>query len=406
MKEKGYGDGRGAATSLRIGVDATGIWGLKEDAPGGIITYTVEIINGILATDSRNQYLVYCFNEVPGRLLDTAPNVDFRIHRRWNRKVWQQLVLPLLGLRDRLDVMFYPSNSCSLFFPCRSVATVHDLQPYVIPEPFTRAHSSKVHATRWRALSNRWYWRLMLRVAAAKDHVLVPSECTKRDLERIFGTRAEKIHVIPEGVDTARFNRQGDVEFNRDEFLARFELPKRYILCVGTHAYKNLAGSVRAFDTVRRQIRQPIHLVVAGTTRPLEDAVVNLIEELGLEERVVFTGYFPDEQLGHLYRCAELLLFPSFYEGFGLPVLEAFACGTPVVASNRGSLPEVAGDAAVLVDPNDPDQIAAGVLKILNEPGIRAENQRRGLDRVRQFTWSTAGRRTVDVLRQAASASA
>jgi glycosyltransferase involved in cell wall biosynthesis len=237
-------------------------------------------------------------------------------------------------------------------------------------------------------------------VAACKrmDHIIAVSKSTKRDIVDIFKIPANSVSVVHEGVDTSCFNTDRD---GRDlsDFRKTYNLPERYILCVGTHAYKNIEGAIRAFQTIHGRDND-IHLVVAGKKGYLGRHVPELVNTLHLGANILFTDFFPDKDLKYLYQGAEVFLFPSFYEGFGLPVLEAFACGIPVVTSNKGSLPEVAGDAALLVDPADPQDIANGVLRFLNDRGFRDAQIQKGFEQLKRFSWKKAASRTLDVFRE------
>ena len=163
-----------------------------------------------------------------------------------------------------------------------------------------------------------------------------------------------------------------------------------------------MEGAIKAFSAVRLQSGL-LELVVTGNKNYLGQEVYQIIEDLGLTQSVIFTGFFPDKEMKYLYQCAELLLFPSFYEGFGLPVLEAFACGIPVVTSTSGALPEVAGQAALLVNASDANDIACSVLKVLSDKGLRDRLRQQGLCRARGFSWEKSARETLSVFEKATS---
>jgi glycosyltransferase involved in cell wall biosynthesis len=387
---------------MRIGIDATALW--SGATQSGITGYTIQIVEHLLKTNSSHDYYVYSFNEVPERLAAVPASVRFRVFKTWNRKLWQQTVLPLAAWRDRLDLMFFPSNSVAKFLPCASVATIHDLHPFVVPNAFRTVHRAEVYGNRLRSSVSRWYWRWVLAAASRKDRVIAVSETTKSDIEKILAVQGDAIDVVYEGVDHDRFGvgEEGGEIF--DAFLEKYRLPQRYILCVGTHGYKNLQGAIKAFYLVKQQRKNSLRMVVAGNKHTLGGEILGLVQDLGLAEEIVFTGFVADEDMRSLYRCAEMLLFPSHYEGFGLPLLEAFACGTPVVTSRTGAMPEVAGSAALLVDPDDPTDIASAVSKILDDPNLREAKRRQGLARVRMFSWEEAGRKTLGVLEKALDA--
>ena len=384
---------------MHVGVDGSVIWGARHWG-GGLVRYTLEIVSGLLRADSNVEFTIYCLDEIPAEWRRLDHHGRFRVFTTWNRKVWQQAILPLAAIRDKLDVMFFPANSAAAVFPVRTVATIHDLHPYVVPEAFNRNHSLSVHGSRWRSVANRLYWRRMAKILAAKDGIIVPSRSTRADLERILGTPRRRIHVIPEAVDGSRFSPASDPAELR-LLQQECHVPGRYLLCVGTHAYKNLEGSLKAFGFIRQDFAD-LKLVIAGSLHPLDDRATRAIRLLSLEDDVMFTGFFPETYLAMLYRQAELLLFPSFYEGFGLPVLEAFACGTIVVASDRGSIAEVAKGAAVLIDPTDPSAIAAAATSLLRDPSRREMMRRRGLEIAREYSWPLAAQRTLAALRSVA----
>lgn len=398
--------------SLRIGIDATALWGVKLGVPSGMVNYTTWITESLVEIDSGDSYFVYCINEVPEELAHLERWVRFRTFRVGKarvgyRKLVQQFWLPWVASsrRDRLDVMFFPFNSASLFCPCGSVVTIHDLHPYVVPDRFAVVHGSEMHGSRLRSAVNRAYWKQMLSLSARHaDRVLAVSETTRRDIVEILGVPSEKVAVVHEGVDRDRFG-PPDPDVDLEKFREEHALPDRYVLCVGTHGYKNLEGSIRAFADVRDlPVAEDLGLVIAGSKSSVTTEIFELVDALGLQEHVHFTGFFPDEQLHRLYQAAEFLLFPSYYEGFGLPVLEAFACGTPVICSTAGALPEVAADAALLVDPGDHEAIAAAAAELLTHSRLKRAMRENGLRRAAQFDWQQAAARTLTILRDNASA--
>ena len=224
---------------------------------------------------------------------------------------------------------------------------------------------------------------------------------TKRDIVNIFHIPPENVDVIYEGVDKEYFNIDNHGQ-DLGRFREKYNLPNRYILCLGINAYKNIEGAVSSFCMIKKNYAHSLKLVIAGKNY-LGEGIFQLVRDLNLENEIIFTGFFPQKDVKYLYQCAEVFLFPSFYEGFGLPVLEAFACGAPVVTSSTaGSLPEVAGEAALLVDPNDHEEIASAVLKLLDDKDFRDKKRQQGLKQVEKFSWEEAARMTLDVFKQLA----
>ncbi len=267
---------------------------------------------------------------------------------------------------------------------CRYVVTVHDVIPLILPETFTPRH------------------RLVVRMALARvrrkaDRVIVPSHAVKRDVVRRVGLPEDRVVVTHEGCE-ARFRPVRSGTGLRD-VAARYGLPPRYVLAVGTlEPRKNLTTLLEAFARLRRdgEVDADLRLVLAGARGWLEEPIFATVRSLGLEDAVRFTGFVDDDDLPAVYSGAALFAFPSLYEGFGLPLLEAMACGVPVVTSNISSLPEVAGDAAVLVDPRDEQGLAAAIARLLRDEALRGRLREAGIARARQFSWEATARRTLD----------
>jgi glycosyltransferase involved in cell wall biosynthesis len=259
----------------------------------------------------------------------------------------------------------------------RSVFTLHDLIFQFDPA----SH---------KPLNIAFLKTLMPRFLRAADAVIAVSECSKRDAVRIYNLPADKIRVIYEGVDP-RFKPISD----RESLIAvrqKYDLPERFMLHVGTiEPRKNLPLLFEALHP------SGFTLVVAGKTGWLTEPIFARVKQLDIEDRVRFTGYVPDEDLPALLSAATLLVMPSKYEGFGLPVLEAMACGTPVIASNTSSLPEVGGDAALYAPPDDPRVWAESIRRTMSDAGLRASMRDKGLRQAARFRWDAAARQTAEV---------
>jgi glycosyltransferase involved in cell wall biosynthesis len=266
----------------------------------------------------------------------------------------------------------------------RYVATIHDMIPLIWPQWVTRKHHLVVRAA---------YHRL----GQQADLVITPSEATKTDIVRYLQISPDRIAVIPWGCE-ARFQPTGDRE-RLGAVQQRYRLPTRYLLFVGTlEPRKNLTALLHAYAMLRAAWHdEDLKLVVAGRTGWLYNDIFATVKTLALEQEVIFTGFVEDEDLPHLYREAQLFVFPSLYEGFGLPILEAMASGVPVVTSNAASMPEVAGDAAMLVDPRDAKAIAEAMAQVLYEDHRRDALIQKGLARAQCFTWENVAQKTLEL---------
>jgi len=266
----------------------------------------------------------------------------------------------------------------------RTVFTLHDLIFLFHPE----THKPL----------NRWFLTLMMpRFLQAADAIIAVSECTKRDAIRFYNIPEEKITVIYEGV-SSRF-RPADPK-TVQAIQDKYGLPERFILYVGTiEPRKNLTALLEAYAELRRRLEPPPGLVFTGKKGWLYEGFFRRLRELGLEDKVTFTGYVPDEDLPALYSAATVFAFPSLYEGFGLPPLEAMACGTPVITSSASSLPEVVGEAGILVDPYDVGGLVRAMKRVLMDEGKRKEMRGKGLRQAARFSWEKTARETLKVYR-------
>jgi glycosyltransferase involved in cell wall biosynthesis len=373
---------------MRIGIDATGLYGQRT----GIENYILNIATGLLAIDTRNEYVVYCRKDVPKSLEAAGTRAQTRRLRVGNRKLYQQTALPTLIGLDRIDAMFYPGNSMALLTPCKAVFTVHDLMPLIVPQ-----YLPKYHANNFLSWISGNYWKLTLQLGCKKaDRIVAVSHKTGFDLATTLSVPAEKITIVHEGV-APNFRPIDDADII-GRFRDRYDLKDPFILCLGTATCKNLSGSILAFEILKVAGHAALQLVIVGSEQRILADTLELAKRSAFRNQIRFTGYFPDADLALLFNAADLLLFPSFYEGFGLPLLEAFACGLPVVTSNVSVLPEVAGDAALLVNPHDPNAIARGASALLGDADLRKRLVDKGLQRSREFTWERAARQTLQVL--------
>ena len=288
-------------------------------------------------------------------------------------------------LTDPPDVLFVPSHVLPLVTPRASVVVVYDVGHRFFP----RAHT----LTEW--LYVEWAIRRHVRVAS---RLLTISEASKRDLVHLYGADPARIDVAYPAVDE-RFKPAAAEDIRR--VSERYALAERYVLHLGTiKPRKNLPRLVRAFASAR--IPKDVQLVLGGMTTFGGSAVEVAIRETGVESRVKRLAYVPDEDLAALYSGAAAVCIVSLYEGFGMPGLEALACGAPLIASNRGSLPEITGEAAVIVDPLEVGSIARGIESIVNDPDTAQTLRGLGLRRARDFEWAAAARVTLQALQRAA----
>jgi len=291
------------------------------------------------------------------------------------RLIGPHLALPLRMRRDGARLVHGPANALPLLNTgLPGVVTIHDLAIYDHPEWFP---------------AGQWFATCVVVPQSARRArmIICPSEATKRATVRLFDIEPDRCRVIPHGVET-EFALPASPSV-KDEVRARYALPDRYLLQLGTiQPRKNYVTSLRALARIPAPQRMP--LIVAGAFGWKYDAVVDAVRELGLRDWVRFVGYAGMPDLPALYQMAQAVLFPSLDEGFGLPLLEAFAAGTPVVASNAGAIPEVAGDAALLSAPEDAQALADNLLRLLTDRPLRERQVAAGRARAALYTWSAS----------------
>ncbi len=371
---------------MRIGIDCRTILnpGLGEYA--GIGHYTYFLVKHLLKIDKKNEYVLF----FDYRMLDTEEfqrknvriyHFPFSQYKRFLPFTYSHMLIAAILLKERLDVFHAPANVVPLTYPKKSVITIHDLAIYKNPEWFP----GQIVST-----------KLLVPQSLKKaNHVIAVSESTKADLKEIFGVPAKKISVVHEAPFVTPIN----VKDRNVNVVKKFKLDQPFCLYVGTiEPRKNLENLIRAFTMVRDRLPlQHMQLILAGHRGYKHEAVLDLIRTERPAGAVRHIGYITHNEKIALLRKAACFVFPSYYEGFGLPVLEAMKMGVPVVTSNSSSLPEIGGRAALYVDPNSPKAIARAVARVLTNEPLRTAMVQRGYEQAKTFTWEKAAQETLAV---------
>lgn len=378
---------------MRIGIDVTPVL----NHPGtGIARYIQGLVEGLRSLGCGPTYeLLYAasgeaagpktWGEEPMHLRKLARS---KRHMRVRWLLSHFLPLPLDSQLGPID-LFHATDTCGpRLRRTPMVATVHDVTFHTHP--------------RWVSRPNRFYLAHGIRGTLARSaRVLTLSEVVKGELVCHFSVSSRKIQVIHPGIE-ARFTlpvQEHALASVKDEY----QLPSHFILFVGSaERRKNLRGLVTAYHSLLQQAALPHFLVIAGGGGDDSPRIARMVWQLGLEPRVLFLGKVADGELPALYHAADLFVFPSFYEGFGFPPLEAMACGTPVVCSRRGALPETVGDAALLVDPGDTRELVAAMRSVLEREELRRALVGRGLRQASRYSWRKAAERTLNVYNEVA----
>ena len=336
----------------------------------GIGFYTAGLVSALQKTDHENKYI---------HLLPKQRDHDFRsVERFW----WDQVNMPRLARASKADLLHQPGFSAPLFYNKPVVVTVHDLIALVFGKEIPLG--SQLYFGRWMPFSYKF-----------ADHIIADSHHTKRDILKYLKISPEKITVVHLAADQSfRQISPKETELVRE----KFGLSEPFILHLATiNPRKNLEFLVRVFSKVRLQVDKPIKLVITGKKGWYYNKLFKLVEDLKLNDNVVFTGYVTDTEKVALYNAATIMAFPSLYEGFGLPPLEAMQCGTPVVSSNTSSLPEVVGDAGILISPTDEKGWAEALSNLLTNQKERESLSKKGLVQAAKFSWERTALETMAV---------
>lgn len=377
----------------------------------GILTFACDA-----GRSGIGQYVIHLLREFQ----TVAPDVDFEIighedelaaflpakhhyalhtiSRRWKSPItnilWQNLVLPRLCRARGYDVVFLPAANrrLPLWLPCPTVGTVHD---------FSSMHIDG----KYDPLRDVYIKHVLPFLVRQLTQVVSVSESTKLDIVEYARVNPERIAVIPHGVDFDVYSPRNKLE-SQSSVCDRYSIRAPYVLYISRieHPGKNHARLIRAFARMKSETDLPHQLVLVGSDWTRAEEVHRVADKTGLNDDVRFTGFVDGADLPDLYRGADLFVFPSLFEGFGMPILEAMACGVPVACSNISSLPEVAGDAAAYFDPSDESSIANVLGDLLSNPDARNRYAEAGLQRVAAFSWSAAAESTLHAITGGASA--
>ncbi|MDQ1284311.1 MAG: Mannosyltransferase B-like protein [Patescibacteria group bacterium] len=383
---------------MRIGIDARTILNPEKGDAIGVGHYTYQLIRYLLEIDKENEYVIFFDFRVREKDIKkfSRPNVKIKFYpfsdyKKYLPGAYNEILGTATLVREKLDVLHAtsPMSRIPAAYRGKMVVTFHDMAAYKVPEVFPRVKRAKTKAT-------------MNLMAGKADKIIAVSESTKKDICETFHCPSERVSVIYSGFDK-RFFEESKVA--REKVLEKYGIngEKKYILFLGTlEPVKNITRLFEAFkifkeNCLKNSSKCAHKLVIAGKNGWLASEYKQIAKDLVIAKDVIFTGYIIGDELVPLFKNADFFVMPSLYEGFGTTVLEAFATGTPAIVSGVSSIPEVAGDAAMLIDPRNTQEIADAMLKFAADENLKNEYREKGKKQVDKFNWEKTARETLDV---------
>ncbi|HDT15040.1 MAG TPA: glycosyltransferase family 1 protein [Firmicutes bacterium] len=360
----------------------------------GVGRYIANLIKHLLEADKKNRYIVYLDKNSALNEIIRAKNVKFKRLFTSNAFYYEQFFLPFAAARDKVDILHGTDNTLPCLFPlkCRKTVTIHDVMHI---RPLKKVIAKPTFKQRLTDIYNKIFIPMSAKKA---DAVITVSDYSKSDIVKYIGISEEKVFSIKEGIDSKYKPAASENKINKVK--EKYGITKKYIfMSAASDTRKNTIRALEAFNIFNNLTEYDYQLVITsiggkemGTTNVMEK-----IKELNLEKYIVITEYVPDDDMILLYNGAFMFLFPSIWEGFGLQILEAFACGTPVVTSDNTSLKEIAGNAAEFIDPFSVEDIVRGMMDIHKSSAKRKSFVKKGFTRAGRFSWKTTARETLEV---------
>lgn len=358
---------------MRIGIDASRAF---EKQRTGIEEYSYQVIKNLADKLENCQVVLY---------IKKNQNVEIALPKNWKTKVikwprfWTQIGLSLEMICHPVDVLFIPSHTVPLIHPKNTVVTIHGLEYEILPEAYSF----------WERL----YMRLSIKNSCRwASHIIAVSKNTKKDLMELYDVPEDKIEVIYEGFGNVIANevKQSRPNSTKDEIATSPAAPRndKYVLFIGRlEERKNIIGIIQSFEILKEKYKIPHRLILAGKVGYGYENIKRKILESKYKKDIIETGYIAEEKKWNLFKSADVFLFPTFYEGFGLPILQSQAIGVPVVAGDNSSIPEIAGDSSVLVNPREPQEIADATFRLINDENFRNGIIKKGYINTKRFSW-------------------
>jgi glycosyltransferase involved in cell wall biosynthesis len=374
---------------IRIGIEAQRLFRKKKH---GLEIVALELIRHLQKVDKENEYIIFVRKDVDSGCIHETPNFRIRELKAISYVDWEQVQLPMALRQEKLDVLHCTANTAPLFANVPIVITLHDI---IFLEEI------RLRGNYYQNFGNIYRRLVVKQVVKSAKKVLTVSEWEKRHIASKLPAIAQKLEVVYNAVDQSFQKMEDD---NLVSIREKYKLPAKFILFFGNTAdKKNTRNTLIAYSIYASRTKDPLPLVLAGAFGDyLQQLITSMDFSNPVKEKIQIVGYIPFDLQPQLYNCASIFLYTSKRESFGLPIIEAMACGTPVVTSSTSSMPEVAGGAALLTDPENPDAIAEAINNIANNDAIRNGLTERGIARAAQFRWNNTAQQMVNVYKKVA----
>lgn len=377
---------------MKIGIDARF---LTHPQKGGYKTYTENLVSALACVDQANQYILYV-DRLPDEhaKIPKQPNFSYEIIRQMpviGMPLREQVGLSLQIARDRIDLLHSPCLTAPILADCPLVVTIHDMI-WLFPHKYSQYNHLSLQ---WTLME--WYNLLIPRYTSRRAAAIITvSQFSKKNIVEYLGIDPSLIFVTHEAVNSS-FGPNLDQE-RAQSSGKKYGLQTKFIMAIGSaDPRKNIETLVKAYSLLPQNLRAEYHLVIVWTASSLSQTVSEQVQALGIGECIHFLTQVTNEDLFFLYHETSLFVFPSLYEGFGLPMLEAMACGVPVVAANTSSIPEIAGDAARLFEPKDAQEMSATIARVLSDENLKSDMVKKGFERNAMFSWEKCARETLAI---------
>ncbi|MCM8800411.1 MAG: glycosyltransferase family 4 protein [Candidatus Omnitrophica bacterium] len=365
---------------MRVGIDARE---LEKAKPTGIARYLINFLNSRVVNESGWEFILFC-NQKTQTPIEASYIKKVSIPE-YITPLWDQVQLPAYLKKHNVDIFLTPYYKAPLLCKARLVLIINDLIPFRFKG--------------YQNLKNFLYFKGLLKIAIKKADVIVTiSEYSKNDIVKVFKISPDKIRVIMLGVDERRFYKMDNLD---KKVLSKYGIDESFILYTGNfRPHKNVKTLIEAYYRLPGNLKDKFKLVLVGRKDRDQQNLIRLVGNLGLKDKVIFTGYVNDEELGFIYNSASIFVFPSLYEGFGLPVLEAMACGLPVIAFNVSALSEVVGDSGILLNSYSSEALRRAMEEVLSDEELRKDLIQRALNRARQFSTEKMSQDLLAILKE------